>query len=384
MKRVILLFGFVLLFASFALAQITIGVNVSATGPAASLGIPNKNATMLGPSEIAGQKIKYVYLDDASDPSVAVQNVKRMISQDNIDVLLGPSITPTSLAIIETVAQAKVPMISYGSATGIVYPVDENRKWVFKTTPNDDVFSNAVFAHMSKMQVKTMSMIAVDDAYGEAWIAATKKSAAEKNIKILTIEKFQRADTSTTAQALRAMQGNPDAILIAGVGTPAATPHRALVERGYKGKIYQSGGAVNADFLRVGGKEVEGGFSPTPPLIVTEQLPNGYPTKAPALEFLKAYESKYGPGSRSQYAGHAADALKMLELCIPQALKKGKPGTLEFREALRTALETAKNVKGVQATYNMSATDHSGVDQRGMVLVKIVNGTWKLEDYPKF
>jgi branched-chain amino acid transport system substrate-binding protein len=364
--------------------EVTIGVNFSTTGPAASLGIPNQNALLVAPQVIGGQKVHYVFLDDASDPTLALQNVKRLISQDNIDVLIGPSVTPTTLAVIETIATSKVPMITFGSTSRLVLPMDEKKRWVFKTTPNDDIFCTALVNEMVKKGVKTLALIVVNDPFGESWTEITTRLATAKGIKILAVEKFNRDDTSATAEALRAMRGNPDAILIAAVGTPAVTPSRALVERNYKGQIYHAGGMVNADFLRVGGKAVEGIYSPTPPLVVTEQLPTGYPTKKAGLEFLKLYEAKYGAGSRSQYAGHVWDAVKVLEVAIPVAMKKGKPGTPQFREALRNAMENVKNVTGVQAVYNMTPADHSGIDQRGMVMVKVENGTWKLVDSPSF
>jgi branched-chain amino acid transport system substrate-binding protein len=384
MKRLILAMLALATFTVSLCGQITIGVDISTTGPLASLGIPNKNALLLAPATIAGQKINYVILDDASDTSIAVQNVKRLISENNIDLLLGPSVTPTTLAVTETVAAANTPLISYGSASAMVTPMDDKKKWVFKTTANDEVYVSAMVDHMVKHQVKTISLISVDDPYGESWIAATSKRAAEKGIKILTVEKFQRSDTSTTAQALRAMQGNPNAILIIAAGTPAATPHRALVERAYRGKIYETGGTANADFLRVGGKAVEGAYLPAPPLIVAEQLPDGYPTKATALKFLKLYEGKYGLGSRSTFAGHLWDAIKLLEASIPVALKTAKPGTIQFREALRSALENCKGVRGVSAVYSMSPTDHSGINQFGIVMVRIENGGWRLDDYARF
>lgn len=374
----------VMAMAVAAHADIMVGVNISTTGPVASLGIPNKNALLLAPKVIAGQKINYIILDDASDPTAAVQNVKRLISEHNIDLLLGPSVTPTSLAVIDTVAAAKTPMISYGSASAIVAPMDARRKWVFKTTPNDEVYVSAVVNHMVKRRVKTIALIAVDDPYGESWTAVTRKRAAGKGIRILSIEKFQRNDTSATAQALRAMKGNPDAILVIAAGTPAVTPHRALVERGYKGKIYQTGGAANADFLRLGGKTVEGAYLPAPTVIIAEQLPYGYPTRQTALEFLKIYEAKYGRGSRSTFAGHLWDAVKLLEAAIPVALKKAKPGTVQFREALRAALENCKGVKGVSAVYTMTPADHSGINQLGVAMIRIENGRWKLDDHADF
>jgi len=384
MKRAVVAVCMFLLFAVCVWAEaqeITIGVDFSTTGPAASLGIPNKNAMLLAPQVIGGQKVRYVFLDDASDPSIALQNVKRLISEDNIDVLVGPSITPTTLAVIETIAAAKVPMIALGSTSRLILPMDEKKKWVFKTVPNDDIFAGALVNLMAKQGVKTMAMIAVNDPYGESWTEITTKLAASKGIKVLDVEKFNRDDPSATGQALRAMSGNPDAIVIAAVGTPAVTPSRALVERNYKGKIYHCGGMVNGDFLRVGGKAVEGIYTPTPPLVVAEQLPDGTATKKTGGEFLKLYEAKYGPGSRSQYAGHSWDAIKVLSAAIPVAIKKGKPGTPQFREALRDAIENVKHVHGVQARYNMTPADHSGIDQRGIVMVKVVNGSWKLVDF---
>jgi len=369
---------------SVVFGDITVGVNISTTGTLASLGIPNKNALQLAPKVIAGQKIHYVVLDDASDTTTAVQNVKRLITSDKIDILLGPSVTPTTLAVIETVAEAKTPLISYGSASVIVAPMDAKRRWVFKTTPNDEIYARSMVNHMVKNHVKTLALIAVDDPYGESWIAVMKETAGAKGITITDVEKFQKRDTSTTSQALKSMKGNPDAILIIAAGTPAVTPHRALVEHGYRGKIYQTGGAANADFLRLGGKSVEGAYLPAPPVIVAEQLPDGYPTKQSALEFLKMYEGKYGPGSRSTFAGHMWDAVKLLEAAIPVALKKAKPGTEQFREALRTALENSKGIRGVSAVYTMTPADHSGIDQLGIAMIRIEKGGWKLDDHAPF
>jgi len=387
MKRSTFALCLVLIFAAgiWAEAQeIAIGVDFSTTGPSATLGIPNMRAILLAPTVLGGHKVRYIYLDDASDPTLAVQNVKRLISQDNIDVLIGPSVTPPTIGVIETIAAAKVPMITLGSTSRLILPMDDKKKWVFKTPPNDDIYCGPEVNYMVKKGVKTLAIIAVNDPFGESWTDIATRLATAKGIKILNVEKFNRDDPSATAQALHAMSGHPDAILIAAVAGAAVTPNRALAELGYKGQIYHAGGMVNADFLRIGGKAVEGVYSPSPPLIVSDQLPNGYPTKKAGLAFLKLYEDKYGPGSRSQYAGHAWDAVTLLNVAIPVAMKKGKPGTPEFREALRDALENVKDVAGVQAIFNVTPADHCGIDQRGMVMVKVENGAWKLVDYPKF
>lgn len=368
--------------SAWAQNELTIGVDLSTTGPGASLGIGNKNSTLLGPATIAGLKVNYIYLDDASDPTLALQNVKRLISEDNIDVLLGPSITPTSLAIIDTVAGAKVPTICYGSTSQIILPAEGGRKWMFKMPPNDDVYVNALVRHMLSKGVKTLSIVAVNDSFGESWIKATTQIAGEHGIKILHVERFERGDASTTPQALRIVKDNPDAVLIAAVGTPAFTPHRSIVERNYKGLIYQSGANVNPDFLRGGGKIVEGSYTVQSPVVVAEQLPEGYPTKKAALEWLKLYEPKYGPPA--PYAAYPWDAMKLLKVAVPVALKTAKPGTVEFREALRSALENVKGVVGAAAVYTMTPADHNGVDKIGMAALKIENGNWKLEQAADF
>jgi len=357
-------------------------VNLSTTGPAASLGIPEKNALALVPKTIGGEKIKLVVYDDASDTTTAVQNVKRLVSENNVDLILGPSTTPTSLAVVDVAAESKTPMLSVASASAIASPVDAKRKWVFKVTANDDIYAQAMVAHMVKKGVKTVGVIAVDDPYGEANAKEYMKLAQKHGIKTLPIEKFKKTDTSVTAQVLKLMGGKPDAMFIVAVGTPAALPQTALIDRGYKGKIYQTGGAANADFIRVGGKAVEGTFLPASPVLVAEQLPNGYPTKEEALKFAKAYEGKFGP--RSTFASHIWDAFKVLETAVPKALKAGKPGTPQFRNALRTAIEGTKGIKGAGAVFNLSTTDHSGVNQLGMAVLRIENGKWKLEDHAAF
>jgi len=365
-----------------ARADITIGVNLGQTGPAASLGIAERNAITLGPSVIAGQKVRYVVYDDATDTTKAVQNVKRLVSEDKVDVLIGPTSSPTSQAVVDVAAEAKTPMIQLSPGPLVIVADDPKRRWIFNAPPSDDVYAAAMVKHMLKKGVKTVAVIAVDDAYGENCTKALKKFAEPKGIKILTIEKYKRTDTSATAQVLHAMQGNPDAAYIASAGTPAALPHVALVERGYKGSIYQSGGAANDAFLKLGGKALEGSFMLAPPVVAAEQFPDGYPGKKEALEFVKLYEPKFGP--RSMFAGLAWNALKMVEAAVPKALKVAKPGTEKFRAALRDAIENFKGLHVSGAVITMTPTDHTGIDQLGMSVLRVEGGKWKLEDYAEF
>ena len=365
--------------SQLALADINVGVTVSATGPAASLGIPEKNTIELMPQSIGGQKINYIVLDDASDTTAAVSNTRKLISEHKVDIILGSTITPNSLAMIDVVAEAQTPMISMAASARIVEPQDAKKRWVFKTPQNDIMMSMAIANHMAKSGVKTVAFIGFSDAYGEGWFQEFSKSAALKNIQITVNERYARSDTSVTGQVLKTVAAKPDAVLIAGSGTPAALPQKALKERGYAGKLYQTHGVANADFLRVGGKDVEGTFLPVGPMLVVDQLPMGHPVKAAGTNYVKAYEAKYGAGSVSTFGGHAWDAGLLMSAAVPAALKSAAPGTPAFRAALRDALEQVKDVAGAHGIFSMSASDHLGLDDRAYVMVKIENGTWKYQ-----
>ena len=362
-----------------ALADINVGVTVSATGPAASLGIPEKNTIDLMPRTIAGEKINYIVLDDASDTTKAVSNTRKLISEDKVDVILGSSVTPNSLAMIDVVSEAKTPMISFAASAKIVEPMDDKKKWVFKTPQNDIMMSLAIVEHMANAGIKTVGFVGFSDAYGEGWYQEFSKAAALKNLQIVANERYARNDTSVTGQALKIMSAKPDAVLVAGSGTPAALPQKTLKERGYTGKMYQTHGVANADFLRVGGKDVEGTLLPSGPVLVAAQLPASNPVKKSAMAYVAAYEAAHGKDSTSTFGGHAWDAGRLMTEAVPVALKKAKPGTPEFRAALRDALEGLKEVAGAHGIFTMSPTDHLGLDQRARVMVKIENGAWKYQ-----
>ncbi|HEX7436000.1 MAG TPA: ABC transporter substrate-binding protein [Caldimonas sp.] len=360
-------------------ADINVGVTVSATGPAASLGIPEKNTIALMPQTIGGQKVNYIVLDDASDTVAAVSNARRLITENKVDVLLGSTTTPNSLAMIDVVSEAQTPMISMAASARIVEPVDAKRRWVFKTPQNDIMMSLAIATHMANAGVKTVGFIGFADAYGEGWYQEFSKIAAVKGLSIVANERYARTDTSVTGQVLKIVAAKPDAVLVAASGTPAVLPQRALKERGYAGKYYQTHGVANNDFLRVGGKDVEGTFLPSGPVLVAAQLPADHPVRKTALDYVSRYEAANGKGSVSTFGAHAWDAGMLMQVAATQALKKARPGTQEFRSALRDALESAREVAGAHGIFNMSPTDHLGLDQRARVMVTIENGAWKYQ-----
>lgn len=361
-----------------AAAQVKIGVIVSATGPAASVGITQQRTVPILPTTLGGQKIEYILLDDASDTSTAVKHAKKLISEDKIDVLLGPSLTPNSLALLDIVSEQRVPMISLAGSAAIIEPVDAKRAWVFKTPQSDAQMATAVLAHMKAKGIKTVGFIGFSDAYGEGWAKVMTQQLDAGGIKLVASERFQRTDSSVTGQILKLLLQTPEAVFIAASGTPAALPQTTLVERGFKGIIYQTHGVANNDFLRVGGKALEGTFVPAGPVLVAEQLPATHPARGPALDFIRRYEAIPGAGARSTFAAYIWDAQLILDSAIKVAASKSQPGTEAFRAALRDAIEGVKNVAGPNGVYNMSPTDHLGLDERGRVMTQIVDGTWKL------
>ncbi len=365
--------------ATLAWADINVGVTVSATGPAASLGIPEKNTIALMPQTIGGQKVNYIVLDDASDTTTAVSNTRKLITESKVDVILGSTTTPNSLAMIDVVAENQTPMISMAASARIVEPVDAKRRWVFKTPQNDIMMSLAIAVSMADAGVKTVGFIGFSDAYGEGWYQEFSKVAAVKGLTLVANERYARNDTSVTGQVLKIIAAKPDAVLVAGSGTPAVLPQRALKERGYAGKYYQTHGVANNDFLRVGGAEVEGTLLPAGPVLVAAQLPANHPVKKAAMDYVTRYEAMYGKGSVSTFGAHAWDAGLLMQAAATQALKKAQPGTPEFRAALRDALEATRDLNGAHGIFNMSPTDHLGLDQRARVMVKVEKGAWKYQ-----
>ncbi len=367
-----------LLMSVAASAQIRIGLTLSTTGPAASLGIPEKNTAELLPAEIGGQKVEYILLDDASDTTGAVKNTRKLISENKIDAIIGSTVTPNSLAMIDVVSEAEVPMISVAASSRIVSPVDAKRRWVYKTVQNDGLMTATATQHMADTGVATVAYIGFADGYGDSWLDELGKAASARKIHVVANERYSRTDQSVTGAILKIMATKPDAVFIGASGTPAALPQKTLLERGYKGKIYQTQGAANNDFLRVCGKDCEGTLIAVGPVLVASQLPDSNPAKKVALEFIQRYEDKHGAGSVSPFGAHIWDASRLLQGAIPVALKQAKPGTKEFRLALRDALEGIKNLTVANGVMNMSAQDHAGFDSRAVVMIKVESGKWKL------
>ena len=360
-----------------ALADINVGVVLSLTGPAASLGIPAGNTVKLWPKTIAGQKVNLTVLSDNSDTSETAKQVSKLISDEKVDVIVGPSLTPNSLTAVEIAARNSTPIIALGGGNIIVEPMDDKKKWAFKMPAPENLSVSKIVEHMMANKVKTVAVVAVTTSYGEGFLKAFQTAAAVKGINIVATERYAAQDLNTTPQALRIMSANPDAVFIMSFGTPGATPQLELAQRGYKGLTYQTHGVANADYLRIGGAAVEGTFMAVAPVLVAEQLPNSNVTKKSGIEYVKKYEAVNGPNTRSLFGSTAWTALVWLEKAVPVAMKKAKPGTPEFKVALREALENMKEVVTPEGVFNMTPTNHNGLDDRAQVLIQVKNGTWK-------
>lgn len=356
------------------MADVKVGVITGATGPGASLGIPYKNTFSILPKTLGGQNVEYIVMDDATDPTNASKLARKLTVEDKVDLLIGSSSVPAAQAVAQVAEDTKTPQL----ALSPVGAVAAKNPWVFSIPQPVNIMMGSVVDNMKANGVKTVGYIGFADSWGDLVLAGLKANSEPAGIKIVAEERYARTDTSVAGQVLKVLAANPDAIVLGGSGTPGALPQIAIIEKGYKGKIYHNHGVINKDFLRIGGKSLEGAMAPTGPVMVAEQLPDSNQIKKPSLEFTKKYEAQFGAGTRNAFSAYSYDAYLLADKAIASIPKNIKPGTPEYRKAIRDALESTKNVIGTHAVYNMTPTDHAGVDSRASVLVKVENGEWKL------
>src|SRR5258706_7339541 len=358
-----------------ALAQaneITIGISISTTGPAAALGIPERNALDFVPKEIGGVPLKLIVLDDGGDPTAATTNARRFVTESKADIIMGSCTTPPTIAVSTVANEAGIP--HFGLAP---FPINEARmKWSVALPQSIPIMGKVLYEHMKAHNIKTVGYIGYSDSYGDLWVNDFKAQAVPMGLTMVTEERFARPDTSVAGQVLKLVAANPDAILIGASGTAAALPQTALRERGYKGLIYQTHGAASMDFIRIAGPAAEGVIMASGPVMSPETQADSAPTKKPGLTLNAAYEAKYGANSRSQFAGHSYDAFKVLERVIPVALKTAKPGTPEFREAIRQAFMTEREIACSQGVYNFTEKDRHGLDDRSRIILTVKDGKY--------
>jgi branched-chain amino acid transport system substrate-binding protein len=360
-----------------ASCQVRVGLLVSATGPTSAIGIPQKNTGALLPAKAGDVAIEYISLEDGGDATRALQNAKKLIAEDHIDALIGPSTTPAALAILDVIAENKVPLLATVGTSSVVEPMDDKRRWVFKTTQNDDLIAAALIKHMAKNGVKTVGFIGFNDPYGDNWYKVFGVLAAKAGIGIVANERYARTDQSVTGQSLKLIAAKPDAVLIAAVGGPAVLPQATLYDQGYKGRVYQTHAVATDDFIRLGKQKVEGTVLAAGSMLVIDDIPGSDPIKKVASAYMAAYEKQYGVRPAT-FGANTYDGGLLLERAIPVALKVARPGTEAFRVALRDALEKENDVVGAQGVFNMSPTNHNGMDERARVLVVVKDGKFRL------
>jgi branched-chain amino acid transport system substrate-binding protein len=379
MKSIALTIATLLAAGTAQAKDLNFGATLSISGPAASLGISMAKAVEVLPKNIGPYSIVWTILDDGTDPTLARKNIEKL-TIGGADLVLGSSTTPTSLAMIDVAARSQTAMIASGPSPSIIAPMDAQKAWVFKVPLGEPELAARTLKHMSAHGIKTLAYIGFNDALGEGWYAELNRLAPRSGIQITATERYARTDSSVTGQVLKIISTRPDAVFVGATGTPAVLPTAALVERGYKGKIYQTSGVINNDFLRVGGKSVEGAFLAGSPLVVADQLPDSNVSKAPAIAFRELFESAYGKGSVTSFAGNIYDAWLILEAAVPVAAAKAEPGTPDFRAALRDAIESIHDLPTISGVMNMSKANHGGYTPENPVMLTIRNGAWALAD----
>ena len=353
-------------------SEITIGISISTTGPAAALGIPERNALEFVPKEIGGVPLRLIVLDDGGDPTNATTNARRFVTESRADIIIGSSSTPPTIAVSNVANEAGIPHFALAP-----FPVTSERaKWSVVMPQPVPIMGKVLYEHMKAHNVKTVGYIGYSDSYGDLWFNDFKNQAVPMGMTLVDEERFARPDTSVAGQVLKLVAANPDAVLIGASGTAAGLPQTALRERGYKGLIYQTHGAASMDFIRIAGPAAEGVIMASGPVMNPEGQPDSALTKKPGLALNTAYEAKYGPNSRSQFAGHSYDAFEVLKRIIPAALKSAKPGTPEFREAIRLALLSEHEIAASQGVYNWTEKDRSGLDDRSRIILTVKDGKY--------
>jgi branched-chain amino acid transport system substrate-binding protein len=354
--------------------EITVGISITTTGPAAALGIPERNSLDFVAKEIGGVPIKVIVLDDGGDPTMATTNTRRFVTESRADIIMGSSTTPSTVAVSTVANEAGIPHLGLAP-----FPINEARmKWSVAMPQPIPIMGKVLYEHMKAHAIKTVGYIGYSDSYGDLWVNDFKAQAVPLGLIMVDEERFARPDTSVAGQVLKLVAANPDAILVGASGTAAALPQTALRERGYKGLIYQTHGAASMDFIRIAGAAAEGVLMTSGPVMDPEDQPDSALTKKPGLALNKVYEAKHGANSRSQFAGHSYDAFLVLERVIPVALKKAKPGTPEFREAIRQALLTERDIAASQGVYNFTEKDRYGLDDRSRILLTVKDGKYVL------
>lgn len=357
-----------------ASAQIKIGLDMALTGPTATVILPHQRAWSIVPKEMAGVKATYPLVDDHGDPTLAVQLVRRLISEDKVDAIVSAGTIPICAATARLAVDSQTPVI----CAAPVVTHGEEFHWMFTAAPAAIVIMKPAVDHMKAQGAHTIGYLGFSDSLGDVHLAGLKKLAAQDGLKVVVEERFDRTATSITGQALHIVAAKPDAVFIGASGTPAAFAQKSLVTLGYKGPVYHTNAIFTPAFTRVGGKAVQGAYALSSPFYIVDQLPDSNINKPIGLKLKKLWDSHFPGADPGASAAYAYDSYLMLNAAAEHAIKIAKPGTAAFRVALRDGLEHLKELVGASAVFNTTPTDHNGADSRSAILVQLHGNDWKI------
>jgi branched-chain amino acid transport system substrate-binding protein len=314
---------------------------------------------------INGTPIKVIIYDTESDETKTVLATKKLIDEDKVVAIIGPSQSGETLAIVDTVEKAEVPLISAAASIKIVDPV---KKWVFKTPQSDVLIITALIDHLKAKNLTKIGWLSASNAFGDSGKVEFEKLAPGAGLTVVASEAFAATDTDMTAQLTRVRAANPDAIVVWATPPAAAIVSKNAFQLGIKQPVFQSHGIGNKQFIDVAGEGANGVVFPAGKLLVANDLPDSDAQKKALVQYTKDYEAKFGAGTLSTFGGHAWDCMWV----VTEALKKSGPD----RAKLRDALENTKEFVGITGVFNFTATEHNGLDKRAVTMVEIKDGKW--------
>ncbi|MFP3998820.1 MAG: ABC transporter substrate-binding protein [Desulfobacterales bacterium] len=349
-----------------------IGGVFSVTGPASFLGDPEKKSMELAIDEINesggvdGRKLEAEIYDTEGDPSKTVTSVTKLINKDRATAIIGPSLTPTTLAVVPMVERAKLPFVSCAAGNKIVEPV---KPWVFKTAQSDIQAVASIYEHIKQRDIKKVAIITVANAFGESGKEQLIEQASDFGLTVVRSESFGAGDSDMTAQLTKIRREDPGAIICWGTNPGPAVVAKNVKQLELEIPLYQSHGVASPKFIELAEDAAEGIFLPTGKILVAEQLPEDDPQKKVLSRYIEAYESRYDE-TVSGFGGYAYDAIYLLA----EAMK----GTDGDKEKIRENLENISDHAGISGVFNFSKTDHNGLDPSAFVMVRIKDGKWEL------
>lgn len=353
-------------------ATIKIGALFSVTGPPSFLGEPERNTAKMIVDEInakggiKGKKIELVVYDTSGDATKAVQAANRLIKEDKVVAIIGPSTTGESMAVLPVAEKEQIPLISCAAGSKITDPV---KKWVFKTAQNDGLAVAKIYEHLNRKKISKVAIITVSDGFGSSGREQLKANAAKFGIQIVEDSTYSPKDTDMTAQLTKIRGSQAQAIICWGTNPGPAVIAKNVKQLGIKLPLFMSHGVSSKKFIELAGDAAEGIILPSGRVIVSDVLSSGDKQKKSLLAFVKDYQNHY-KSEGDHFGGHAWDAVMLLK----GAIERGG----ETPSQIRDQLEKTVNFAGIGGIFNYSATDHAGLNKDAFVLVEIKNRDWAL------